>query len=163
MDTMIFGLSLKTLSSKVDELVEFIRAYSLKQKELWQQVPYLALQVDSRSGSSYEYSLAYQKGFWRIESSIIISYYSVVVDCATGRLVCMANTSEDARASDLIRCAARLEDLDANAVLNELRKKAQEPHFKGCDIVKSETRRKKIQQGLDLKELYVRNCTLSQL
>ena len=157
MNEKIFGLNLASLEAKTNELDELIRAYTRSERELWRLVPYLALQADGRSGYSSQYSIAYSMGLWRIEHSLDrFSSYTVAVDCATGELVSIPNTREKAHKEDVFRCASRLHELDAAAVVLELRKEGKAPYSSCYDEAKIKAWRLKTQAECDLREMFVR-------
>ena len=157
MSGRIFGLNMVSLETKVKELDELIRTYTRSEKELWQLVPYLALQADGRSGYSSQYAVAYQKGLWIIEHSVDrFSSYTVAVDCATGELVSIPNTHEKAHMMDLLRCASRLDEFDAAAVVLALQKAGKAPYFSGYDVAKTKEWRLATQKEYDLREVFVR-------
>ena len=157
MNERIFGLNLASLEAKTNELDELIRAYTRSEKELWQLVPYLALQADGRSGYSSQYAVAYQKGLWIIEHSLDrFSSYTVAVDCATGELVSIPNTHEKAHMADILQCASRLHEFDAAAVVLELRKAGKAPYSSCYDEAKIKAWRLNIQEECDLREMFVR-------
>lgn len=74
------------IENKIDELVkdlaELIRSNFRADKELWQQVPYLAWDSDGRTGWNSEYQQIYTTGYYRMSCS----GRDIVVDCATGEL-----------------------------------------------------------------------------
>ncbi len=146
-----------SLETKVKELDELIRAYTRSERELWQLVPYLALQADGRSGYSSQYSLAYSVGLWRIEHSLDrFSSYTVAVDCATGELVSIPNTHEKAHKEDVLRCASRLREFDAAAVVLELRKEGKASYSKCYDEAEIKAWRLRTQEEYDLREVFIR-------
>ncbi len=157
MKERIFGLNMTSLEAKVRELDELIRAYTQSEKELWRLVPYLALQADGRGGYSSQYAVAYQKGLWIIEHSVDrFGSYTVAVDCATGELVSIPNTHEKARVEDVLRCASRLHEFDAAAVVLALQQAGKNPYFSGYDVESIKKQRLKTQEEYDLREVFVR-------
>lgn len=153
----VFGLNMTSLETKVKELDELIREYTRSERELWRLVPYLALHADGRSGYSSQYAVAYQKGLWIIEHSVDrFGSYTVAVDCATGELVSIPNTHEKAHVEDVLRCASRLHEFDAAAVVLALQQAGKKPYFSGYDVEGTKKWRLKIQEEYDLREVFVR-------
>ena len=70
------------LNQQLDSLAELLRAYCRSQKELWQQVPYWALEADGVFGYSSKLNLCYKEGLWEV-----VGTYCLYVDCETGELV----------------------------------------------------------------------------
>ena len=58
-----------SLKNTVKAIVLDIRKLSKSQKNIWQKVPYYALQADGISGYNDAYSRAYRQGYWAIEAS----------------------------------------------------------------------------------------------
>lgn len=114
-------------------LAERVKRFSENERDLWQKVPYLALQADGRSGYSDQYSRAYDQGFWAIHSSAVNGYYRVYVDLETGRLADPSNLIKTPCDEDIITLAAHLDELDAQNIVTELGKYSTEPTYKGYD------------------------------
>lgn len=152
----------RTLGADVSSLAEELRMFSKAQKGLWQQVPWLALQADGRSGYSDGYAFAYHKGLWRIEASIQHGSYTIAIDCATGEPF---NIWQNKPASDLdlLRCVHAWCDFDAERVVAELRKHVKESHFSGYDIKKVEAWRAELVTKLGLKKVFVRKGSVPQI
>ena len=152
----------RTLGADVSSLAEELRMFSKAQKELWQRVPWLALQADGRSGYSDGYAFAYHKGLWRIEASVQNSNYVVAIDCATGEPI---NIWQHKPASDLdlLHCMHKWKDFDAEHVVAELRKHGKAAHFSGYDAKKVEAWRAELVQKLGLKEVYVRKGRVPEI
>jgi hypothetical protein len=104
-------------------LIKEIETLASQQKDLWPLVPWYALRAyvwTCRKGDK-RYEIAFRKGIWSIEDSWDSDYYKVAIDCATGAL-CTSLASEDIVFTRyLLRCAFA-DDLDANWVINHLRK-----------------------------------------
>lgn len=114
----------KEIAQKRSEMASLIRQYSRSQKELWQQVPYLALQANGRGGFSEHYSRCYSQGYWIISSSSNHSgggFYTVIVNCETGELV---YPHKKEPASDHFLMNISIEELDASKVIKDLKKHA---------------------------------------
>ena len=70
---------------KVAELASLIRQCCLSQKELWQKLPYLALQAQGRGGFSDTARFLYQNGYYLLGGGNGI--YSAMVDCSNGEIM----------------------------------------------------------------------------
>ncbi|MEK7628786.1 MAG: hypothetical protein AAB421_05245 [Patescibacteria group bacterium] len=134
-------------------LIDAVRACSRAQKDLWQKVPWLALQADGRTGYSDSYSRAYNNGLWTLTVAHH-GYCSAFVDCATGELV-------DAELRPLVEkyvleVAAYIEQIDAHAVTKGL---AADASRRTSDCYNADDQalwRKETAQSLNLSEGYVR-------
>ncbi len=117
------------IKNKRSELIQLIRDYAKSQKDLWQQVPYLALQADGRGGFSDAYGACYHEGYWTIFSSQMhsIGGYSVIVDCETGELV---YPYKKGPAPDHCLLLINIEELDAEKVIAQLKKRAKSKNSK---------------------------------
>jgi hypothetical protein len=144
----------KTIEQNAQTLIDMIRQYSRDQKELWQQVPYLALQADGRSGYSDNYSRAYRTGYWALESSIVKGYYNIFVDLSNGDLVNAIDESQFADAEQIIKVAFHLEEIDACEIIDDLTAKAKSLPWKGYAKSAQDRWRKDLIKELDLKKRY---------
>lgn len=121
----------------VDELFEFVRS----QRELWQQIPLLALKADGRTGYSDAYARAHRQKLWAIDSSVGsqgLRGYSVYVDLETGELVNPYDRTKPASRSSVLHL--KIEELDASKLIEALEKQAQVPFFN--DPMETEYRRR---------------------
>ncbi|SRR6266481_4936408 len=103
------------------ELARAIQAYAKSQKKLWQQIPYLALQADGQLGFSETYQVAYAQGYWTIERNLLY------LDCATGKLVDHPKTKRLATDSSVILASTFVHALDAQIIMEALRKVINSP------------------------------------
>lgn len=126
------------------ELIEKIRDVSRSQKDLWQMVPFLALQANGRSGYSDQYMRAYQSGYWAVVSSLRDGYYHVFIDLETGDLVEWYGTvQKKAPDNSVLIIAVNINELDAAKIIDELRAKTKEPiheTYNAKDIIKRKNR-----------------------
>ena len=141
-----------------------IRRFSENQKDLWQKVPYLALQADGRSGYSDQYARAYGHGFWAIRSSIVNGYYTICIDLETGRLVNSSNLTVAPRDETIIPLASALKELDAKDIVADLGKLSTEPTYKEYDPNKQNEWRNGLIRKLGLNpNSYKRLVSLKEL
>ena len=117
----------KKLSASTKDLVNSIRELSKSQKDTWQQVPFLALQADGRTGFSDQYSRAYCQGYWAVASTVRSGSYSVYVDLETGELVSAFDPRKQARDEDILMIAPNLNQIDAVSLVIELAKDPERP------------------------------------
>lgn len=117
----------KKLSASTKELVNLTRELSKSQKRIWQQVPFLALQADGRTGYSDQYSRAYRQGYWAVESTVHGGSYSVYVDLETGELVSAFDPRKEARDEEVLMIASNPNQLDAVSLVTEIAKDAERP------------------------------------
>lgn len=112
------------IKKKCNEHVELIRDYARSQKDLWQQVPYLALQSYGRGGFGDIGRACYTEGYWTITSSQMSSIggYSIIVDCETGELVYPYKKTP---APDQCLLLININDLNAEKVIEELKEHAK--------------------------------------
>jgi len=114
-------------------LVKKIGDLSKKQRHLWQQVPYLALHADGRSGWRDDYNRAYTSGYWALASSQ--RNYTVYVDLETGNLVDAYDLRKSAKEEDILALAMRLYVLRADKILRYIRFESTQPiaHYYSAD------------------------------
>lgn len=117
----------KEVRDAVRQLAQKTRKASRQQRVLWQQVPYLALQADGRTGYSDQYSRAYHQGYWAVESSVRGGSYTIYVDLETGELVNAYDPRRTARDEDILNIFPNLHQLDAARVVKELKAGARKP------------------------------------
>jgi hypothetical protein len=144
------------------ELVDGIRNYARAQKELWRQIPCLALEADGRTGFSDSRARAYQFGYWTLTSSEdrLLGGYGIYVDCATGELIRPSKPNEMAHDNYVLALAYfSFRELDAAGIIEELRRHAQEPIgscYSAEEQKKHEEWREKKRKELNLQRVYVR-------
>lgn len=132
-----------------------IRNYTEAQKEFWQKVPWLALQADGRTGHLDHWSIAYSNGLWCISPSG--QNYTEFVDCATGKLV--DGQLKELAEGRLLPLASRLQVLDAEVVIEHLRKEAQKQrpsYYSAAQWGRAESLRQLKIKERGLKEVYER-------
>lgn len=131
-----------------------IRDWCKQNVALWQQVPYLALRADGRSGWSDNYSRAYHWGLWTL-SIVQYGYYSFFVDCATGEVV--ASPERLNPVSDDRLLTIPLTELDAEQVVARLKRASHENHWPSTKEATIVHRRKLMKQlGLGRDVPYTR-------
>lgn len=82
------SITKEDIVAKRHELAEMIRAYCRSQRELWQQIPWLALQAAGGAGRlNDELTRYYTWGLYALEPLSSASVYQCYVDLATGELV----------------------------------------------------------------------------
>lgn len=118
--------------TKLPQLLLEVRQWSESQKELWQQIPNLALEADGKNGYSDDLAYCYTYGFWRIwdSSSYRGMYLLCSIDCSTGRIGNeSASFSQEkfVEATDeaILRLLSRLDDIDASLLLKNLKEAAK--------------------------------------
>ena len=152
-------MEMGNLKQKIEDirkdLVEMIREHSRSQKELWRQVPYLALEADGRDGYSDNYSRAYHTGYWAIDAGVVRGHYTVYVDLENGDLVDPYSPDEPAWDGDVLRLANSVKELNAKKILKELKEEAQEPTHAAIEHPPKRWR-KRLRKELGLKKLYTR-------
>ena len=149
------ALSLDAIGSSKRCLVSLVRSYAEEQKELWQKVPWLALQANGRDGYSDHYSIAYGSGMWSVGPEG--SNYTDFVDCATGKLV--DGELRDLSEARVLALASRMEELDAEAIINNLLDEGRKGRPSYCSVEEWESterwrKAKAIERGLE--EIYKR-------
>lgn len=123
----------ESLTQSVQDLVQDMRDWCESQVELWQQVPNLALEADGRTGFLGNWGYCYTYGFWRIwESTPRGGYLLCSVDCVSGKLArdtASFKKGELVLASDkeVAQLLMRLDDIDAQKVVENLTAHAQKP------------------------------------
>lgn len=109
------------LEKQREEYTAAIQAFSKRQKELWQQVPYLALQADGRSGFSGQYATAYMTGFWVISGRDSNPYR---VNCVTGAICYWSDTAPEVDPVNTGLLQVSIDLIDVNRIIDELKKTA---------------------------------------
>jgi hypothetical protein len=160
------------ITANAEKVVESIRNYSRSQRELWQRVPWLALEADGRNGYCDTYARAYSTGCWALEGSVSRGYYSVYVNLFTGELVSAYSVPDDfsvisevpkvsnlrpADNREVLKFALSLDELDAKKLISELEEEAKEPILPPYNPIGQEVWRNEIRRDLNLKKIYVRN------
>lgn len=70
----------KSLNDRLKSIGKDVIDYVKSQKDIWQKIPWLALQADGRGGYNSMYGLAYEYGLWSVSDC-------VNVDLVNGDLV----------------------------------------------------------------------------
>jgi hypothetical protein len=160
-----FALS---ISQEKDNLATEIRNCAKAQACLWQQIPNLALEADGRSGYNDMYALAYRMRVWPIHSQN--GRYDAYIDLQSGEIVHFPNWTgpiyvngeevnletknsrkpEPLPDKNIITFADNLDWLNAQKLIDELNKCAQEPYFKGYNPQEQEAWRTGLRKELDL-------------
>lgn len=164
----------KTMKKKIrqlkKDLVEKIKDYSQSQQKQWQQVPYLALQADGRSGFNGNYSRAYHTGYWALKSSVHNGDYHVYVDLATGNLVnayhasssvCIFDAdipkeSKQVPAAEDEIITLNLDHLHVRGLVRMLQQQAQMPYPSYYKPEEQEAWRQETLEKLNLELIYTR-------
>jgi hypothetical protein len=108
------------------ELAGAIKEYVKSQLNLWQKVPYLALQAEGRGGFNEDYQRAYEDGYWSIDDPNGSTRYCLV-DCETGELVFVEGkrTKRITKLDPDQIISINLEHLDAAKVVKDLREQSK--------------------------------------
>jgi hypothetical protein len=116
------------MATKLPQILIEVRQWSESQKELWRQIPNLALEADGKNGYSDDLAYCYNYGFWRIwdHSSYRGMFLLCSVDCSTGRI---GNDSAsfhhqkfvEATDEAVLRLLSRLDDIDAKLLVKKLK------------------------------------------
>lgn len=125
-----------------DEFVAAARRASKAQVDLWRQIPWLALQADGRTGHLDQYADAFYSGYWVFNQGPNTSWSGasvntgVCVDLETGELMGSYSALDSdwgnkppvpASAEGILRILAVPEQLDAESIVERLKKKAEQP------------------------------------
>lgn len=151
----------KQLVQSRTDLAEAIRSWCREQRELWQQVPYLALQADGRSGWSDSHSRAYNWGLWTLPYRQS-SYYCAFVDCETGDLVRNPKNLDPLSDEPILYMALKV--YDAQAVIDLLKEDALvRSSYLPDETQRNDQRRAEImeQLGLSASEPYRRRVAIA--
>lgn len=106
-------------------LANAIRSYCRSQRDIWRQLPQLALLCDGRTGWSSQLSFCWRSGYWGFNPAGPFGHLPAV-DCANGELVI---PSKGVLADDgfVLTLAASLDGIDAEAVADGLRQSVSRP------------------------------------
>ena len=133
--------------------VSAIRDYSRSQAEVWQTVPFWALEADGRSGYQDSCGQACQNRSWMIESSASNGIYTVYVDLRNGELMLPGFGSVLANSGDIARAFMRdPNDFDASRLVLQLKESAKAPYMPGFDRVKVEKWREEMRRAYGVKQ-----------
>jgi hypothetical protein len=152
------------IKSDGQKLIEAIGKLSKSQKELWQKLPYLALEADGHNGYSPDLADIYRNGIWPVKSSIVTHSWSYVcVDCATGELISgnafrAHGTIEPPDGGAVLRILSHLEELNAQHVIDDLVRYGTQRTWgdQGTEEEQDEWR-ESVRKDLKLGELFVRH------
>ena len=123
-----------SLDGQVKKLAGEIRDYARSQRELWRQVPWLALEADGRTG--FGEGIVYRRGYLPV---LTVGYTKLYVDCESGELVRWSeNRMPPAEDADVLLLLKGMEELDASGLIDALEAEAAEPYFYGYDPAKQE-------------------------
>lgn len=149
------------LQEKADALIKEIRQYSESQKELWQKVPYLALQAEGRGKHKGEFVFGnlYYNGYMHLGCTWGEYSHYASVDLETGIIV--RNNYKNGPADDGLvgKLAGHIDEIDASIVLRHFEELASQPYDKSmciADIDEIEEKKNVIIQKLNLKKIYER-------
>lgn len=155
------------LQEKADALIKEIRQYSESQKELWQKLPYLALQAEGRGEQKGEFVFGhiYYRGYKNLSCTWGEYSHYASIDLETGIIVKTGNIIlnhyryEPADNGLVGKLAGHIDEIDASAALRHFEELASQPYDKSICIVgidKIEEKKNAIIQELNLKKIYVR-------
>lgn len=110
------------ITDLAENLANEIRAFSRRQDDLWQRVPWLALEADGRTGYDGRLMGAYLEGYWGLGQVLEDGKFLVYVDLATGELVGRPDYNPRilAPTRDVLLLANHVKSLDASFVISEL-------------------------------------------
>ncbi len=143
------------ISEQASALVASIRDHVRSQKELWQQVPWLALQADGRAGYSGLNGRAYRTGYWAVKANRESGSYSVYVDCATGELVNAWAPERLALDFEVAKFAFDMDQFNVAALLEEFKLDARRERHRAIEQ-KPDFWREDLAERLGLEKVYVR-------
>lgn len=121
-----------TIKQNAHKLADEIRKYCEDQKEIWQTLPYLALQADGVDGFSSDYQICYRYGYWRYwNNSPRGGFLGLSVDCSSGQLVNEPKSDHKkqvilATDKEVLTYATKPEAFDASEIAEYLKQKSQE-------------------------------------
>jgi len=158
MRTNTADMHVQRLAIERESIIQEIRDYVRDQKDLWAQIPYLALQANGRTGFSDNFSRAHDLGYWAIKASVRNGYYEIYIDCAIGELVDPRDPAKAIGDSEVLMLLSDLSQLDASEIIEKLRREAGEPVkcYSEKDQAEHELWRTKKARELDLQKVYVR-------
>lgn len=123
-------MNIQQLTTLRGSYIAGLRQFCRDQKTLWQQVPWMALQADGRTGWSEDFARAYRDGFWTINRIHVHSYLVGFVDLATGELVGIRPGKSLTTATaldDEFVLQTTINDIDAAQVIGQIQKAVMAP------------------------------------
>jgi hypothetical protein len=160
-----------SIEQQTQNLVQSVRDYSKAQVDYWKQVPSLALEADGRSGYNDDFARAYHYLTWPVlQENITWGSYKAFVSLETGEIINYprwlapigghdgeidinndeTRKSEVADEDTVLRLANQLENLDAVALVDSLKKYAKTPYWRDYDPTKIIAWRKDLRKRLNL-------------
>jgi hypothetical protein len=147
--------------SDASNLVKKIREYSRSQKELWQQVPWLALEADGRTG--WGYSRCYNDGLLELDACKSDGRYQALVDLATGDIINAFKFYNKvppkivlADDEEVLRLSFHMDQLDVKKFVGVLKREAKKHYGSYYDPQEQEARKTEIRERSNLQKIYVR-------
>lgn len=149
-------MNVQQLTTLRGDYIEALRQYCREQKSLWQQVPWMALQADGRTGWSESYARAYESGYWTLERVMVHSYYVGFVDLATGELVGIGPGQSLSTAAPLngdFALQVSIKDIDAAQVIGEIQQAVMSPltAYSEKDNAKNDASRERLMEATGLR------------
>lgn len=103
-------------------LANKIREFCKSQKDLWKQIPALALNADGRTGWSDDLPMAYHHRFWPIMR--LSEYITLTIDLNKGELGLNGYIDRPAADKDIIGLGLMIEKIDASKIIEDLKNQA---------------------------------------
>jgi hypothetical protein len=154
----------KKIEQEAAALAETIRTYARSQKELWQLVPWLALEADTAHNSPRTQSdWAYDHGLWPVgEFDLQGGCFHVCVDLATGELIDPVAFFHDAgklvpaqdRFVRKLASTSGVGELDAAAIIRGFKKETASGAVRNRERTADEAWRQKIREKHGLKPVF---------
>ena len=144
----------KYLKNTAEDLPDKIREYSQNQKELWRQVPYLALEADLRGSPRQDCQRAYSRGLWEVRNTDLSDYVNTYVNLETGELV--NENFRPLKNEEVLSLVFYFDSLNAQKLINRLEKEAKEgyPGYQKPEEVGKE--RERIRKLYGITKIYTR-------
>ena len=144
----------KYLNNLYKDLPDKIREHSRLQKDLWRQIPYLALEADLRACARKDFQRAYSRGLWKVRNTDLSDYVNTYVNLETGELV--NNNFRLLKNEEVLSLVFYLDDLNAEELVNRLKKEAKEgyPGYQKPEEV--ENHREIIRKRYGITKIYSR-------
>ena len=134
------------IETSISVLARQVRLYVAGQKQLWQQIPYLALEANGRSGFASD-EQPWMSKLWTLHKP---GDGAVFIDLVEAKIV----NSEKTEVSDnliipLLNCLA---DFDAQAIIDRLTEEASMPYKNGYDPATNDALREEIRAKYNVQK-----------
>ncbi len=151
----------KAITLRGLDLVKEIRDFSRSQVDLWKRIPWLALEVNGRTGYDGWLNSASISGIWLVHALLPgdSGRVNALVDLLTGDLIDTAAFLQGGKFVPLkddavLQFCFAMDRLDASAIVHKLAADADKPHLAHVNVERQLALRENIRRRYNLKPMY---------